>query len=258
MVPIISLLVVLTLSILITRVATVALAHTGLSREAARFQARSAFTGVGFTTTESEKVVNHPVRRRILLLLMLLGNAGIVSAMSSLILTFVSEGDGGSLTLKIVLLSLGVATLWSLSQSQWVDQHLSRLIEKALRRYPQLDVKDYYSLLHLAGGYRVTELKVTDGDWLAGRTLAELDLRGEGLLVLGIERDHGPYIGVPDGETPLQEGDTVIIYGRSDVLEELGERRRGRGGERRHRREVAQQQRTREREKERDPAEEPD
>lgn len=73
MLSIVSLLIVLTLSILVTRIATVALAHTGLSRESAKFQARSAFTGVGFTTNESEKVVNHPIRRRILLLLMLLG-----------------------------------------------------------------------------------------------------------------------------------------------------------------------------------------
>lgn len=47
-----SLLVVLVLSLLVTRIATVALTHTGLSREVARFQARSAFSGVGFTTSE--------------------------------------------------------------------------------------------------------------------------------------------------------------------------------------------------------------
>lgn len=52
MVPIISLLIVVTLSILVTRVASKALMHTGLSRESARFQARSAFTGAGFTTSD--------------------------------------------------------------------------------------------------------------------------------------------------------------------------------------------------------------
>lgn len=56
MISIGTLLVVLNSSILITRVATVALTHTGLSRESAKFQACSAFTGVGFTTSESEKV----------------------------------------------------------------------------------------------------------------------------------------------------------------------------------------------------------
>ena len=63
MISIVTLLLVLTLSILLVRIATVALTHTGLSRESAKFQARSAFTDVGFTTSESEKVVNHPIRR---------------------------------------------------------------------------------------------------------------------------------------------------------------------------------------------------
>lgn len=129
MVAIISLLVVITVSILMTRVATIALVHTGLSQPAARFQARSAFTGAGFTTQESERVVNHPVRRRIILLLMLLGNAGIVTAVSSLILTFVEHDDPSSLAFKVVLLLLGLVLLWALAMSHWVDRHLSRIID---------------------------------------------------------------------------------------------------------------------------------
>jgi len=39
---------------------TVALTHTGLSRESARFQARSAFTGAGFTTSEPGWTVGSP------------------------------------------------------------------------------------------------------------------------------------------------------------------------------------------------------
>ena len=90
MIPIITLLVVVILSILVTRFATIALTYTGLSRETARFQARSAFTGVGFTTSESENVVNHPVRRKILMLLMLFGNAGIVTVIASVVLAFIN------------------------------------------------------------------------------------------------------------------------------------------------------------------------
>ena len=57
MIAIASLLLVLLLSLIILRVASEALILTGLSREAARFQARSAWTGTGFTTAESELVV---------------------------------------------------------------------------------------------------------------------------------------------------------------------------------------------------------
>ena len=64
MAPILSLLLILAISLVTTRVAALVLERTGLSREIARFQARSAFTGVGFTTAEAESVVGHPVRRR--------------------------------------------------------------------------------------------------------------------------------------------------------------------------------------------------
>lgn len=79
MTAIFSLLTVLNLSFLITRFGSAALALTGVSNELARLQAVSAFTGVGFTTSESERIVNHPARRKILIVLMILGNAGTIS-----------------------------------------------------------------------------------------------------------------------------------------------------------------------------------
>jgi hypothetical protein len=57
-----------------------------MARDTAKFQARSAFTGVGYTTEEAEQVTRHPVRRRIAMLLMFLGNAGTVTVIASLIL----------------------------------------------------------------------------------------------------------------------------------------------------------------------------
>jgi hypothetical protein len=234
MIAIISLLLVVVISILVTRVATVALTHTGLSKEAARFQARSAFTGVGFTTSESEKVVGHPVRRRILLLLMLLGNAGIVTAMTSLILGFISAQSAGSVTLRIVILLSGLVLLWTVASSQWLDQHLSKIISRALKRYTRLDVQDYASLLHLAGEYEVTELQVEPTDWLANEPLQDLKLRDEGVLVLGITREDRSYVGAPRGSTKILTGDTLILYGRATALERLDQRRRGRRGDREH------------------------
>jgi len=73
MVALFSLLIIISLSIIVVRVGAVALELTGLSSEIASFQAQSAFSGVGFTTTESEALVSHPVRRRIIRGLILLG-----------------------------------------------------------------------------------------------------------------------------------------------------------------------------------------
>lgn len=250
MISIVSLLVVLALSILVTRIATVALTHTGLSRESAKFQARSAFTGVGFTTNESEKVVNHPIRRRILLLLMLLGNAGVVTAVSSLILSFVDLNSSGAMLWRVILLVSGLVLLWSLAASQWMDRHLSNIVSKALKRYTNLRIQDFAKLLHLAGDYQVTELQVKADDWLAGRTLADLKLRQEGIMVLGITRSNGDYIGAPDGETGVNADDVLILYGRATVMRDLDERKRGFTGNMAHHQRMLDQKKIERQEKE--------
>lgn len=217
----ITLLVVILLSLVVTRVATVALTLTGLSREAARFQARSAFTGSGFTTSESEKVVNHPVRRRIIMLLMLLGNAGIVAAVGSLLLTFIGAEESGGWSRLAVLVG-GVLVLWIVASSRYVDRLISLATTRALRRWTSIDLSDYAEVLHLAGDYAVGELHVRAGEWPADRTLAELDLRRRGMLTLGIERADGSFVGVPPLETRLEPGDRLTLYGRRAALAEVG------------------------------------
>ncbi len=247
MLAIISLLTVVIVSLLVVRVAAVALTLTGLSQQLARFQARSAFTGAGFTTAESEKVVHHPVRRRIIMLLMLMGNAGIVTAISSLILSFVGAEQADewyeATWFRMTVLIVGLTALWYAAHSQWIDRWLQRVIRASLRRWTDLDVRDYARLLHLGGGYTVVELRVQEKDWMAGRDLAELRLSDEGVLVLGIQHTDGTYNGAPRGGTKVTAGDQVLLYGPQDVLVDLDERRAGAHGESAHRRAVAEQTR---------------
>src|SRR3954468_4013617 len=160
MVALVSVLVIVLLSLLITRVATVALAQTGMSRESARFQARSALSGVGFTTSEAESVVNHPVRRRIVQALMMLGSAGVVTAAASLMLSFGNAHDHQR-ALRAAVLVAGLVVLWLLSRSEWFDRRLSRLVARILR-WRGYDVRDFGRLLHLQGEWAVSELVVED------------------------------------------------------------------------------------------------
>jgi uncharacterized protein with PhoU and TrkA domain len=121
-----------------------------------------------------------------------------------------------------------------LVNTPWVDRRLSRLISWALERWTDLDVPDYASLLNLAGEYRVVELIVEEGEWLVGRELGELQLNREGVLVLGIYRSDGHYVGTPVGETPVDVGDTLIVYGRLSHIKELSYRRQGPFGDLAH------------------------
>ncbi|MGH9127913.1 MAG: potassium transporter TrkA [Acidimicrobiales bacterium] len=199
-----SLLFVMAVSLVITRVATVILAATGMSAQSARFQARSAFTGAGFTTSESERVVDHPLRRRVIMTLMLLGNVGIVAAASTLILGF--KGGAGFAGTRVLELVAGMMALVFLSRSRWVDRRLTALISRVLKRYTDLAVRDVAGLLNLSGSYAVSELAVSEGDWVSGRALVDLALRDEGVVVLGITRSGGAYLGAPVGSTTAQTG----------------------------------------------------
>src|SRR6476661_3171459 len=164
--------VVLLVSLLIARVGAVALSVTGMSRESARFQARSACFGVGFTTAEAESVVGHPVRRRIIAWLILLGNAGVVSVLGTLVISF--GGDQGNTLKRAGLLLVGLIVLAFIAASRPVDRALNRIIRRALARWTDLDVRDYSAVLELEGGYEVAELLVEPQDWVAGRRLCEV------------------------------------------------------------------------------------
>ncbi len=235
--PIVTVLLVIVVSMLVTRVATIALTLTGMSRQSARFQARSALTGAGFTTNESEDIVNHPVRRRIVMTLMLFGSAGIVTVLASVMLTFATTAasETRDTTLTLVVLVVGSLSLLLLIKLRPVDRAVSRLIRLALRRFTDLDVRDYAAILEVHGGYNISELKVDAHDWIADHTLAELRLNDEGVIVLGVQRDDGSYEGAPDGTTRIGAGDVLVIYGHGAQIAELDVRERGEAGEASHR-----------------------
>ncbi len=212
--PIVALLVAVGLALLVTRVATVALTLTGLSRDSARFQARSAFSGSGFTTSEAESVVSHPVRRRIVSFLMLLGNVGLVTVVATLVLSFIEQPEGNQKWVGAYLLG-GFAILWIIATSGWVDRQMSKVIGWALQKWTELNVRDYESLLHVSAGYGVAEATVGSDAFMAGKTLAELKLRQKGVLVLGIRRQNGGgFEGAPKADTRIEAGDTLVVYGR--------------------------------------------
>lgn len=252
MTAIISLLVILAISITVTRIATIALVHTGLSHASARFQARSAFTGVGFTTDEAENVTRHPVRRKIVMLLMLTGNVGIVSALASLLLAFLRQGGESGWPLKLATLFAGLAAIIIISNSAWVDRWLGVVISRLLSRLTDLDVRDYTRLLRLSGDYQIMDLYIKPDDWIAGKQLHHARLRDEGMLVLGIYRADGHYLGVPNGSTEIKEGDKLVLYGRQEQFEELDRRGTGIGGELAHQEAVARQQRVKQAEHQKD------
>jgi len=226
MIAAVSLFLIVSISALITKICTIALVHTGLSEESAKFQSRSAYTGAGLSTAETENIMNHPVRRKIIYNLMLIGNAGIVTAMSSLILTFVLPESNASRLYGLLIIVSGMFLLWFAIRSSWVNRGLSRVINKMLKKYTDLDIHDYAAVLHLKDDFKVIEANVDSDGWMCHRTLQELNLREEGITILGVHRKGSGYFGSPSGTFKMLPDDVVTIYGKSEGIQSLYNRKK--------------------------------
>ncbi|MFC7008289.1 hypothetical protein [Halalkalicoccus salilacus] len=146
MYALISLILIIALSMLVVRVGTVALVMTGLSREVASMQALSAYSGAGFTTEEAEETVAYPARRQVVKNLMRLGNVGLVTSMSSLVLSFT---DPTARFERLVVLVAAALVLIGLARSTWFDRLLTPVIKGVLSRHSSFAIRDYTRLLNL-------------------------------------------------------------------------------------------------------------
>ncbi|MDF1797725.1 MAG: TrkA C-terminal domain-containing protein [Planctomycetota bacterium] len=235
-----ALLLIVLLSIFVVRAGAVALAMTGLSPDVARFQALSAFTGTGFTTSEAESLVGHPARRNIISLLMLLGNAGLFSALAAVILSFSQAQDDEVLT-SILGIIVGLLVLLGLSNVRLLNVLLNRVLQRLFGRFSTLRIRDYEELLRVDRGYSISHVMVDRGGWLEDRSLRELAMVSEGILVLSIRRSTGTTLDTPGPMTRLFAGDQLLVYGRERDLEALPTRPAGAPGDRIHATAVEQQ-----------------
>lgn len=221
--PIMTLVIIAAVSLVIVRVGAMALRMTGMSEQAANFQALSGFFGVGFTTHEAEMIVSHPVRRRIMAHLIIVGNIGITGAVAALVVTFVNteqKSEASSLAAAGVIAS-SLLVLWLLFGTKLMRPALDRVIRYTLEKSGAVRAMDYDLLLRASSGYTVMEFEVDPGNALVGRTLEELSLGRRGVLVLGVQRDAGEgggYVGTPDRTTRILAGDVLTLYGLEDAI----------------------------------------
>ncbi len=208
------------ISFLIVRAAAIALRMTGLEKKRAIFQALSAFTGTGFTTREAEKVINHPLRRKIISWLMILGNAGIVTIIISATTSLVNV-KGYGLPIHFFVIIIGIFAIYKIGTSKGFITSWDHFIEKRLIKYEVLEEDGTTEdLLHLLEGYGLLRATVKKGSRMDGMTLSECKVCREDILLLGIERDKD-WIPIPTRKEKLHEGDKLVVYGQLQNLKTL-------------------------------------
>lgn len=217
----------------IIRTAGQALELTGLSRDTARFQALSAFFGAGFTTSESEFVVSHPVRRRIIRDLIVIGNIGIFSIIASAV-ALIANTHSSDIALRLGIVAGVLIALFTIGRFQFVTRIIDMSVRYALQHTGAVRALDYERLLGVHHGFSVSEVAIEKDSWLDGETLAGAQLRNEGVNVLAVQKPDGVFVGSPRGKTVVQAGETLVIYGPDKAIHHLATRPGGDAGRTEH------------------------
>lgn len=210
------LIVFVCVSYLIVRIGAIALEMTGMERSRARFQALSAFSGTGFTTREAESVVSHPRRRKIVTYLMILGNAGIVSVIATLVLSLKETGVFRP-SLNLVIIIVSIIVLYRIASQREFAQKLTKRIRELLKEKLHFEKVYVEELLQQADGYGIVKILIAKKSKVTGSILSKSGFTERDLIVLSIERDK-EVIHVPDAQTTIRAGDRLICYGKLDNL----------------------------------------
>ena len=213
---VLTVILIIIVSAFIVKISAIALNLTGLDSKKSFFQAISAFTGTGFTTKDSELIVQNDTRRNIIIFLMIMGNAGFISVISTLILSFVH--NGASLVLvNICAILLAILLLIRLSLNKEIVRKFTRRIQLKLMKTRTFTKRPVEEILRLAEGYGIAEVTLGEDCEDVGKTLYDSSFRQKDILILAIER--GTHVvPAPHASDQLLLNDMLICYGKLDNI----------------------------------------
>lgn len=193
---------------------TLLFTYTGLDKHIARFQVISMMTGTGFTTGESELIIDHPIRRKLGAFLILFGAfslAVIISAISNLL-------ADEFYTKNISVVGAALIMIIFILKTPYVKKHLAGKLEHEMEEhydFRDLPIRD--ALLTDKGDHILDYFIDSSSDYI-GEELRDIIEEEEDILVLYIQRGD-LKIRKERLVTELQEGDHIILYGDEKAIE---------------------------------------
>jgi hypothetical protein len=188
---------------------------TGLDKKIAKFQVISMLTGTGFTTGESELIIDHPVRRKLGAFLILFGAfslAVIISAISNLL-------SDNFYTLEIGYIAAGLIVLLVVLKMPSVQTHFSKKLKRELKEHYKLADLPISDVLLMNDEDEVREVSIGEDSPFSGKTFTELIGDEDDIMLLFIKRGD-LKIRNKSYQTKLEPGDKIILYGNNPLIKE--------------------------------------
>jgi hypothetical protein len=191
---------------------------TGLDRKIARFQVISMLTGTGFTTGESELIIDHPVRRRLGAFLILFGAfslAVIISAISKLL-------SDSFYTIEIAYVAGGLLALLFVLKAPAIQRKMGEKMKSELKENYELADLPISDVLLMDDDDEVREISIKEDSRFTDKTFDEIVDKADDVMLLFIKRG-AINIRNKAYDTKLEPGDKLVLYGNNPRIEELFE-----------------------------------
>ena len=224
MVSVLVFIIALVVSWVAVRIGALAFQITGLEWSLAKFQSLSCFSGTGFTTKEAELITGDKRRRQIATILMVLGNAGLVTLIASAASALNPEHNVVpwlenflNAPINLAVLAIALYLVYKILSNRKITGKLTRYLRKRIIKQELLKPVSFEELLQLTGGYGISRIEVSEKSSLIDKTLAESELRKNDITVLAIIRDN-ETIPNPSANRKIQKGDGLISFGKVENI----------------------------------------
>jgi hypothetical protein len=213
------LLIAILVSFIIVRIGGFALQLTGIEPDVARFQALSAFSGTGFTTREAERVVGHKTRRRIVTILIVLGNAGTVTVIATLVASFTQVSGYMWFFIHLAIIIGGIFGLYQLiirsnAGQRFIDWLQRPIMSRIFRQAPPVE-----EIFRVEKDWAVSLVTIKGSSNSIGQSVADITTE-EGVELLAIDRAD-TYLTRPNSEEKIAKGDRLLVYGNKKAVRRI-------------------------------------
>ena len=225
--------IVLVASFIIVRIGAIAFQLTGLEWSLAKFQSLSCFSGTGFTTKEAELITGHPQRRRIATVLIVLGNAGLVTMVATVASALSAQQAlwarlSESMLpvtvpaflvpwVNLAVILIAVYVIYRVFTNRGIVKKLTEALRKRIVKREIFQPVSFEELVLVTGGYGVSRIEICENSPTLNKTLAESDLRKNDITVLAVTRGE-TTIPNPSAGTRMLLGDELICFGKLENI----------------------------------------
>jgi hypothetical protein len=213
------LLIAILVSFIVVRIGGFALQLTGIEPDVARFQALSAFSGTGFTTREAERVVGHSTRRRIVTILIILGNAGLVTIIATLVASFTQVTGYTWFFIRLAIIIGGIFGLYQLIIRSNIGQRILDRLQRPLMKRILREAPAVEEIFHVEKDWAISLVTIKRGSKSVGQSVADITAEGD-LEILSIDRID-TYLTRPDREEKIMIGDRLLVYANRKSMKQI-------------------------------------